>query len=148
MKFEYSNNIKCTKEEAWELITDLERRPEWIHFMEKCYYTDKKEGIVGSKYQEKEVFLGIPININYDVIVYEEYKQFSSRCTMAPFYPVVNIYVNELPNKMIFSKLEFDIKLGPFEWMPKFMIKKQVDALVQPLVDAFKDILERGTSLK
>lgn len=148
MKFEYSNNIRCTKEEAWSLLADLERRPEWIHFMEKCYYTDKKEGIVGSKYQEKEVFLGIPLNLNYDVIAYEEFKQFSSRCTMAPFYPVVNIYVNELPNKTVFSKLEIDIKLGPFEWMPKFMIKKQVDALVQPLVDAFKNILERDTSLK
>ena len=37
MIFEYSNHVQCTKEEAWAFITDLERRPDWIHFQEKCY---------------------------------------------------------------------------------------------------------------
>ena len=57
MIFEYDNNIKCTKEEAWKLITEIERRPEWIHFMDNCKWLDKKTGIVGSTYQEEEVFL-------------------------------------------------------------------------------------------
>ena len=57
MTFEYTNNIKCTKEEAWKLITEIERRPDWIHFMDKCVWLDKKPGIVGSTYNEEEIFL-------------------------------------------------------------------------------------------
>lgn len=148
MKFEYSNPVKCTKEDAWKLITDLERRPEWIPFMEKCYYTEKKDGIVGSRYQEKEVFLGIALNLNYEITVYKAYEQMSSKCLMAPFYPQVNIYVKEKPDKSVFCTLEFDIKLGPFEWTPKFILKGQVDKLVQPLVDNFISILERDSTLK
>ena len=132
MIFEYSNHVQCTKEEAWAFITDLERRPDWIHFQEKCYWTDKKPGMVGSKYQEKEVFLGIPLNVNYEITVWKEYERVSSKCKMAPFYQVVDI----------------DAKLGPFFLVPEKFLRKQVDAIVQPLTDKFVEILERESVLR
>lgn len=30
MTFEYTNPVKCTKQEAWNLIADLERRPDSV----------------------------------------------------------------------------------------------------------------------
>lgn len=147
MTFEYNNFVRCTKEEAWQLITDLERRPDWIHFQEKVYWTEKKEGMVGSRYQEIEVFLGIHLNINYEVTEWKENEQISSRCLMPPLYPVVDVFVKEKPGG-VESTLRFSIKLGPFELIPKFILKKQVDNIIQPMVDSFKKILESESSLR
>ncbi len=146
MKFEYTNKVRCTREEAWALITNLERRPDWIHFMEKCYWTDKKEGMLGSRYQEKEVFLGIPLNINYEVVAYKEYQLMSSKCMMAPFYPQVDVSVRE-ERDGCYCTLTINAKMGPFALVPEKFLRKQVDALVQPLVDQFRKILERESKL-
>jgi hypothetical protein len=149
MKVDYSNDVLCTKEEAWALITDFEKRPDWIPFMEKCYFTEKKEGWVGSKYQEKEVFLKIPLNINYTITAWKENQQLSSRCEMAPFYPVVNIFIKDIPgSKKINCNLQVEIDLGIFKFIPKSMIKPQIDALINPMVDNFVRILESNSSLK
>lgn len=149
MKVQYSNDVLCTKEEAWALITDFDRRPDWIPFMEKCYLTEKKEGWVGSKYQEKEVFLKIPLNINYTITEWKEGQQLSSRCEMPPFYPVVNIYVKEIPGSTkINCTLEVDIDLGVFKFIPKSIIKPQIDHLINPLVENFIRILETDSSLR
>lgn len=147
MTFEYNNFVRCTKEEAWGLITDLERRPDWIPFQEKVYWTDKKDGMTGSRYQEVEVFLGIHLNINYEVTVWKTNEQLSSKCLMPPLYPVVDIFVKEKPAG-VDCTLRFSIKLGPLELIPKFLLKKQVDHLIQPMVDNFIRILESESSLR
>ena len=146
MIFEYNNHVKCTKEEAWKLITDLERRPDWIHFQEKCYWINKKEGMLGSVFQEKEVFLGIPINVKYEVTVWKEMEQMSSKCAMAPFYQTVDILIKE-DNNGVLSTLVLDLKVGVLGLLPKSLIKKQVDNLVQPMVDQFIRILETESVL-
>lgn len=146
MRFEYINRVRCTKEEAWMLITDLDRRPEWIHFMEQCYWTDKKPGMLGSRYQEKEVFLGIPLNINYEVTAWKEMEQMSSKCMMPPLYPVVDILLKEEKGACICTLvIEMHTKL--FMLIPERFLRKQVDALVQPFVDEFIRILEAETKL-
>ena len=147
MIFEYSNHVQCTKEEAWKLISDLERRPDWIHFQERCYWTEKKPGMIGSKYQEKEVFLGIPLNINYEITAWVEYERMSSKCKMPPFYPVIDVVVIE-ENDGVFCSLIVNAKMGPFALVPEKFLRKQVDALVQPLVDKFIEILESESVLK
>ena len=147
MRFEYSNKVRCTPEEAWQFIINLERRPDWIHFMEKCYWTDVKPGMVGSRYQEKEVFLGIPLNINYEVTVWKELEQMSSKCMMPPFYPIVDVIVKKEKDG-VFCSLIVNAKMGPFALVPEKFLRKQVDALVQPLVDAFIEILENESELK
>jgi hypothetical protein len=148
MKFEYTNNIKCTKEEAWSLIMDFERRSEWIHFIETTKFTDKKEGFVGSSYVEKFVFLGFHLNITYKIIDYKDHVFVKSKCTMPPFYPIVDVICNDIPNSnFVQCTLAFDISLGPLSLVPKSLIKKQVDAIIQPLVDNFIHILESETSL-
>src|SRR5665647_1994496 len=113
MRFEFVNKVRCTKMEAWQFIINLERRPDWIHFMEKCYWTEKKPGIVGSRYQEKELFLGIPLNINYEVTVYKEFQQMSSKCMMPPFYPVVDVLLKEDADGCVCT-LIINAKMGPF----------------------------------
>ncbi|MBK9793582.1 MAG: SRPBCC family protein [Sphingobacteriales bacterium] len=146
MTFEYTNPVKCTKQEAWNLIADLERRPDWIHFQEKCYWTDKKPGMVGSRYQEKEVFLGFPLNVNYEITVWKEFEQVSSICLMPPFHQTVDVIVKENASGVICS-LIIDLKIGVLGLLPKSIIKRQVDNLVQPLVDQFIKILETESVL-
>lgn len=146
MKFEYVNKVRCTREEAWQLIINLERRPDWIHFMEKCYWTDKKPGMVGSRYQEKEVFLGIPLNINYEITVWKDHEQVSSKCMMAPLYPVVDVIVGDADNGCVCTLIiEMNTKL--FALVPDKFLRKRVDALVQPFVDQFIKILESESEL-
>lgn len=147
MVFEYSNKVKCTKEEAWNLIADIERRPDWIHFMEKCYWTDKKDGFVGSKYQEVEVFLGFHLNVNYEITVWKDHEQVSSICKMPPFHQTVDVLVKEEKDG-VYCTLRINANMGVLGLIPKFIIKSQVDNLVQPLVDKFIEILESESSLK
>lgn len=147
MIVEFTSHVRCTKQEAWKLITDLERRPEWIHFQEKCYWLEKKESMVGSRYQEKEVFLGIPLNINYEITDWIEYERMSSKCKMPPFHPKVDIIVEEEKNGVLCS-LIIDLKLGPFFLVPEKIIRTKIKALIQPLIDEFNRILESESSLK
>ncbi len=145
MLFEYSNLVKCTREEAWAFVINIERRPDWIHFMEKCYWTEKKPGMVGSRYQEKEVFLGIPLNINYEVTAWKEYEQMSSKCNMMPFYPVVDIFLKEEEDGCLCT-LRIEGNLSIFKLIPNSILRKQVDNLVLPLVDKFIELLESESS--
>lgn len=147
MRFEYSNNIHCTKEEAWALITDLERRPEWIHFQEKCYWLDQKPDMVGSTFQEKEVFLGFHMNVNYKVTAWKEYQQMTARCDMPPFHQTVDVVVRDNNYGTVYCALIIEAKMGVLGLLPKSLIKNRVDAIVQPMVDKFKEILEEETKL-
>lgn len=148
MIFEYANNVNCTKEEAWKLITEIERRPEWIHFMEKCNWLDKKPVIVGSTYQEKEVFLGFPLNVKYTVSAYQEYERMSSKCDMYPFHQMVEVLMKENKNGTVLCTLRIDANIGVLGFIPKIIINNRVDALIQPLVDKFISILESESSLR
>ena len=149
MRIAYENEVLCTREEAWQLITDFERRPSWIPFMERCYITDKKAGWIGTRYQEKEVIIGIPVNINYEIIAWDEMNRISSKCLMLPFYPHVNVYLRDIPDSdKILSGLEVDIEIGPFRFMPKSILRKQIDLLFSPLVHNYIRHLEANTILK
>jgi hypothetical protein len=147
MLFEYINFVKCTKEEAWQLISHIERRPDWIHFMEKCYWTEKKPGMIGSRYQEKEVFLGIPLNINYVVTKWVEHKEMSSKCNMMPFYPEVDVLVKEKYGGCE-CILRVEGNMNIFKLIPNSILRKQVDYLVQPFIDNFIELLESESVLK
>lgn len=148
MTFEYSNNIKCTKEEAWKLVTEIERRPDWIHFMDKCAWVDKKPGMIGSTYVEEEVFLGFHLDVKYTVVEYKEFEKMTSKCDMYPFHQKVEVTMKENKDGTVYAKLVIDAQIGVLGLIPKFIIKNRVDALVQPLVDKFFDILESESSLK
>lgn len=147
MIFEYDNIIKCTKEEAWKLITEIERRPDWIHFMEKCYWLDKKSSIIASTYQEKEVFLGFPLNVKYIVTDFVEHELLKSKCDMMPFYQTVEVYMRQ-EKTGVFCALKIDAKMGVLGLLPNSIIRNRVDALVEPLVDKFKEILETESILR
>lgn len=147
MTFEYSNIIKCTKEEAWKLILEIERRPDWIHFMEKCYWLDKTSNVIGSTYQEKEVFLGFHLNVKYVVSEFVEYEIMKSKCDMMPFYQTVEVTMRQ-ENNGVFCALKIDAKMGVLGLLPNSIIKNRVDALVEPLVDKFKEILETESILR
>ena len=66
---------------------------------------------------------------------------------MAPFYPVVDVVVIE-ENDGVFCSLIVNAKMGPFALVPEKFLRKQVDALVQPLVDKFIEILETESVLR
>ena len=103
--------------------------------------------MVGSRYQEKEVFLGIPLNINYEVTAWKEYELMSSKCNMLPFYPVVDAIVEEeIGGCMCTLRIEGNMKI--FSLIPNSILRNQVDNLVQPLVDKFIDLLELESSLR
>lgn len=145
MLFEYINKVKCTKEEAWQLIIDIERRPDWIHFQEKCYWTDKKPGMVGSRYQEVEVFLGFHMNVNYEVIEWVDHVKMKSKCMMPPFHQTVEVTVSEETDGVICT-LRIEANMGVLGLLPKSFIKKQVDNLIDPFTQQFIHILESESS--
>ena len=67
---------------------------------------------------------------------------------MYPFHQKVEVSMKENKNGTVFTKLVIDAQIGVLGLIPKFIIKNRVDALVQPLVDKFFDILESESSLK
>lgn len=148
MIFEYAINIRSTKEAAWNLIEDIERRPEWVHFMDKCIWLDKTPEIIGSTYNEEEVFLGFHLNVKYKIIEYIPYEKMVSKCDMFPFYQKIQIVIQENKNNTIQAKLTIDGDLGVLGVVPNFIIKNRVNAIVQPLVNKFAEILDSHSKAK
>jgi hypothetical protein len=103
--------------------------------------------MIGSRYQEKEVFLGIPLNINYVVTKWKEHEEMSSKCNMLPFYPEVEILVKEEPGGCL-CILRIEGNMSIFKLIPNSILRKQVDNLVQPLVDQFIHLLESESCLR
>ncbi len=131
-------------EVVWGFIMEFERRPEWIHFFDKSFITDKKDGWVGTKYKDKLTFLGIPLFLESTITHYEENKMWCAKCPMPPFYPEIEVNTRDNGDGTIYSSLQFDITLkGPFRFIPKSLIKKQVDELIAPCIDRYIDILDR-----
>lgn len=147
MTFEYSSFVRCTKEEAWELISNIERRPEWIHFQEKCFWLDKKPGFIGSTYQEVEVFLGFHINVKYEVTAWEPYRKMTSHTKMPPFHQTVEVYMEERVDGC-YTRLVIHADMGILGLIPKFIIKNKVNELVNPMVDIFVELLEKNSVLR
>ena len=143
MEFKYSSNVRNTLENVWDFAMDIERRPEWIHFFEKCYFTEKKSNWIGSKYKEKSVFLGIPLYIEFTILDYTHQQSMIAHSNMPPFFPTIKISASDNGDGTIYSALEFDMKLGPFFLLPKRLIRKQVDNLINPFVDRFIEIMDQ-----
>ena len=143
MIFKYTSDVHNTLENVWDFVMDFGRRPEWIDFFEKCYITHQTDDWVGTKYKEKSVFLGIPLYIEYKITIYEHQKQMSSHSNMPPFFPTVHISVWDNGDGTIHSVLEFDIKLGAFLLVPNKFLRKQVDGIIHPFVDAYVEIMDK-----
>src|SRR5688572_15787830 len=92
--------VKCSAEKAFAFAKDLERRPEWIDFIEKSYYTSKKEGVIGSKYKEKLEFLGFHLYLEYEIKEYVENRLIIAKSNMAPFKPLITIYCQPVNNSL------------------------------------------------
>jgi len=140
-KVSYRNIIKCSVEDAFQLAMDLDRRPEWIDFISKCYFTEKKDGIVDSRYREVSVFLGIPLNIEYDITGYKENALIRSKCTMGPLYPIVEVTFKQVPQG-VDSTLTVELTLGPLALMPRFLLKAGIDNIFNRFIKNYIDILE------
>lgn len=141
MKFKYETTIENSKEATWDLMIDLNRRSEWIHFIDECYVTHQTDNWVGTKFIEKLVFLRIPLNLEQEVTKFEKYAAFHYGCKTPPFYPKVYSSMVDNGDGTITVTLEFDIKMGAFMLVPKKIIKKQVDNIIQPLIDEFEKLL-------
>ena len=140
----YTSTVHNSMENVWDFIMDFERRPEWIDFFDKSYITKQTSNWIGTHYKEKLTFLGIPLYIEYIIIDYHEQHYMVSKCNMAPFYPVVTITAKDNEDGTVFTSLEFDIKLGPFFLVPKRIIKKQVDDLITPFIEKFREIMDQA----
>lgn len=142
MVFEYVNKFNCSKEEAFSIFTNMDRRPEFIDIMDKSEWLQRTEDGLGSIYREKLTFIGFPLNIDYEVTDYRENEIIASKCHMPPFHPVITIKVRD-EGKKCSASLTIDINLGPLEWMPKFLIKKQVDNIVDRFVKNYRKVLDK-----
>jgi hypothetical protein len=66
---------------------------------------------------------------------------------MYPFHQRVEVTMKDNKNGTVYTKLHLDADLGVLGLLPKWIIKNRVDALVQPLVDKFFEILESESIL-
>lgn len=64
----------------------------------------------------------------------------------ASFYQKVDVSIQDARDGVITS-LIIELKVGVLGLLPKSLIKKQVDHLVQPMVDQFMKILQTETVL-
>ncbi len=142
MRFKYETTVYNSIEAVWELITDVNRRSEWIHFIDECHYTHKKDSFVGSKFSEKMVFLRIPLTLEQTISDYKEHSVFNYGCKIPPFYPKVFVTAKDNKDGSVYVSLEFDIKMGAFILVPKKIINKQVDHIMLPLVNEFKNLID------
>lgn len=144
MKFRYDSTVRNNMEDVWAFIMDFSNRPSWIHFFDKSFVSHQTEGWIGTKYKDKLTFLGIPLFIENEIVEYEENSHWRSKCEMAPFYPKLYVEARDNGDGTIYSCLEFELKLGgAFRLVPKSLIQKQVDNLVNPIIDRYIEILDK-----
>ncbi len=140
MRFRYDITVNNSADKVWDFVMQFERRPEWIDFVDETEINDKKEGWVGTKYREKSVFLGIPLNVTFEVTEYTHKKSWTSICKMPPFYPEIFVRMHDEVNGSVSGYIEFEIKIGILGLLPKRIIRKQVDKLVRPIMENFERI--------
>ena len=136
MIYSYKNTFNCSVEKAFALFMDMDRRPEFIDIMSESGWVNKTSNIIDSVFREKMVFIGFPLHLDSDIIAYEENKHYTSKCKMAPFYPTITLKVWP-EGKKCGSSLDIEIQLGPLEYLPKFIIKNQVDSIVDKMVKKY-----------
>ena len=136
--------VKCSAEKAFALAKDIERRPEWIDFIEKSYYTSKKEGIIGSKYKEKLEFLGFHLYLEYEIKEYVEGRLIIAKSNMAPFNPTISIYCKPIGNNRSIGGMKLELSPGPLALLPRKLVIREVEKFVEPLVERFKEMVEDG----
>lgn len=141
MIYHYENIFNCSIEKAFELFINMDRRSEFVDITSESHWINKTPQILDSVYREKMVFLNIPLHIDSEIIAYELNKHYTSRCKMPPLYPSITVNVWPIGNKCG-SSLDIEIKLGPLEYLPKFIIKSQVDKIVDNLVKNYRKALE------
>ena len=134
--------VKCSAEKAFAVAKDLERRPEWIEFIEKSYYTSKKEGIIGSKYKEKLEFLGFPLYLEYEIKEYVEGRLIIAKSKMAPFNPMITIYCKPIDERRSIGGMKLELSPGPLALLPRKLVIREIEKFVEPLVVKFKEIVE------
>jgi hypothetical protein len=136
-------DFQCTAEKAFAVAADLERRPEWISFIEKTYYIDKKPGIAGSRYKEKLEFLGFNLYLEYEIKEFVQNKLIIAQCKMAPFKPIITIAFQSLSPKTCSSALQLEVSPGPLALIPKKLVVAEIEKILLPMVDKFRDLVER-----
>jgi len=134
--------LNCTAAKAFALAMDLERRPEWIDFIEKSYYTIKTPQILGSKYKEKFEFLGFHLYLEYEIREYIQDRLVIAKCNMPPFKPLLTLYAQPIHDKKTKCGIALQITPGPLALLPRKMVIREIENIINPLVEKFKSMAE------
>ena len=142
MQISYSCIVKNDPEVVWDFLMDFTNRPQWMDDVKASYFTDKKEGMLGSEYVEEAVFLGFTLKTAYKVVAYEHLKMLTSKSEAPPFHPEVIGTMDILEGGKVKITLAIKATLGPLELVPSFIIKKQLDKMMAPKINKFQKLMD------
>lgn len=120
-------DFNCSTQTAFALAADLERRPEWISFIEKSYYILKKPGMAGSRYKEKLEFLGFNLYLEYEIKEYVQDQLIIAQCKMPPFRPIITLACQSLGPQLCTGALQLEISPGPLALIPKKLVVGEIE---------------------
>ena len=118
-----SKEIVAPLEKVWDIVSDIDREPEFWHGTKSIKNVKKEGNIV-----EREVVIAFRNSLCKEIVTIDPKKSVNIKITYGPMRGTKNIIVNTIENnnnKTIID-VEWNIKLSGFFGMFTGMVKKHI----------------------
>ena len=118
-----SKEIVAPLEKVWDIVSDIDREPEFWHGTKSIKNVKKEGNIV-----EREVVIAFRNSLCKEIVTIDPKKSVNIKITYGPIRGTKNIIVNTIENnnnKTIID-VEWNIKLSGFFGMFTGMVKKHI----------------------
>ena len=116
-----SKDIEASQEKVWEIVSDVDREPEFWHGT-KSIKNIKKEGNV----IEREVVIAFRNSVCREVVTLDPKKSVNIKITDGPMKGTKNIMINAIADNKTRVDVQWNIKIKGFFGMFTGMIKKHI----------------------
>lgn len=149
MSIEASGSIQINRpiEEVFDLLTDLERLPEWLVGVCEAFPVDGVPDQVGSVVGHKNAMLGRTFESRYAITVWEPGKRIASRAVKGPFSGTSEETFKAVEGGTLFSANVAGHLKGPFRALDRAARRVAQSQLDKSLQNA-KALAESKQSLE
>jgi hypothetical protein len=141
---DYKLYFRKSKEDAFAYLRQILKRKEFMSIVDETIIIKKSgsKDLTGTRFKEVTHFLGFDMNLEYEIAEYVENKLIATRCDDGPFFPFMKIELLKGDESSCEAAVTVKLKLGALRFMPKFIIKPTIEAIVKRILNKLTDRIE------
>ena len=116
-----SKDIEASPEQVWDIISDVDREPEFWHGTRSIKNIKKDGNVI-----EREVVIAFRNSVCREVVTFDPKKSVNIKITDGPMKGTKDIIINAIANNKTRVDVQWDIKVKGFLGMFTGMIKKHI----------------------